>query len=50
MLQVLYSAAGWYVGRLTEAGYPLSRESGYFASEHEAERELRFMLLDDTQE
>ena len=35
-LQVLKSAAGYYIGR-TEDGMPYSRESGYFRTYEEAE-------------
>ena len=45
MLQVLRSAAGYYVGRLGEDGCPLERVSGYFATADEAERELRLILM-----
>ncbi len=47
-LQVLRSAAGWYVGTLfhgTEDGQPFtepgSRDSGYFGTKGEAEAHLR---------
>lgn len=44
-LQVMRSAAGYYIGRSywdEEFGFegPYSRESGYFASEEEAQTEL----------
>ena len=45
-LQILNSAAGWYIGRSyldTEFGeneWPYSRESGYYASKEEAENAL----------
>lgn len=44
-LQVLKSAAGWYIGRSyfdLEFGFvgPYSRESGYYSSEEEAKADL----------
>jgi len=38
-LQVLKSAAGYYIGR-TENGMPYSRESMYFKTKEEAKRYL----------
>lgn len=42
--RVLRSAAGWYVGTLTEEGFPNSRDSGYFRTEEEAKSQLNLML------
>ena len=39
-LQVLKSAAGFYLGYLTKDGMPYSRESRYFATENLAEDAL----------
>ena len=39
-LSVLQSAAGFYIGYLSEDGCPYSRESGYFATAEEAEESL----------
>jgi hypothetical protein len=47
--KVMRSAAGWYIGTecLEEYGWvPNSRESGYFETEEEAQRELEFWLED----
>ena len=39
-LQVLKSAAGYYIGYLCNDGSPYSRESGYYASESNAQHAL----------
>ena len=39
-LLVLQSAAGFYIGYLSEDGFPYSRESGYFATAEEAKESL----------
>lgn len=39
-LSVLQSAAGFYIGYLSEDGFPYSRESGYFATAEEAKESL----------
>jgi len=39
-LQVLRSAAGYYIGTFCNCG-PYSRESGYYATRNEAERDLQ---------
>lgn len=39
-LKVLHSNAGYYIGR-TDNGDPYSRESGYYRSYEEAEKELK---------
>ena len=45
-LQVLKSAAGYYIGR-TEEGMPYSRESNYFRGKDNAEWILSYMLKID---
>ena len=45
-LQVLKSAAGYYIGR-TEEGMPYSRESNYFKDRDNAEWMLSYMLKRD---
>lgn len=40
-LQVLMSAAGWYVGTFCGSCGPYSRESGYYATREEAKEALR---------
>lgn len=45
-LQVLKSAAGYYIGR-TEEGMPYSRESNYFRGKDNAEWMLSYMLKRD---
>ena len=40
-LSVLQSAAGFYIGYLSEDGFPYSRESGYFATAEKAKESLR---------
>jgi len=45
-LQVLKSAAGYYIGR-TEEGMPYSRESNYFRGKDDAEWMLSYMLKRD---
>jgi hypothetical protein len=45
-LQVLKSAAGYYIGR-TEEGMPYSRESNYFRGKDNAEWILSYMLKRD---
>tara|TARA_R110002050_G_scaffold154073_1_gene281856 strand:+ start:45 stop:242 length:198 start_codon:yes stop_codon:yes gene_type:complete len=45
-LQVLKSAAGYYIGR-TEEGMPYSRESNYFKGRDNAEWMLSYMLKRD---
>ena len=37
-------AAGWYLGTETKDGQPRSRESGYFATQEEAEKALKNLL------
>lgn len=39
-LQVLSSAAGYYIGTLCDIGGPNSRDSGYYASEEDAQADL----------
>jgi len=39
-IQVLQSAAGYYIGYLDEEGYPYSRESGYYATKEAAQADL----------
>lgn len=39
-LQVLSSAAGYYIGTLCDLGGPNSRDSGYYASPGEAQADL----------
>ena len=39
-LLVLKSAAGFYIGYLSEDGFPYSRESGYFATAEKAKESL----------
>lgn len=49
-LQVLHSAAGYYLGFL-EDGMPYSRETIYFATEEDAQSVLnRYVLLDEDNE
>ena len=49
--QVMRSGAGWYIGRsyidenYPDLPMPYSRESGYFASEQEAEEALSSITL-----
>lgn len=47
-IQVLMSAAGYYIGQVDEDGLPYSRISGYFRSREEAEIALTegFVLRD----
>ena len=45
-LQVLKSAAGYYIGR-TEEGMPYSRESNYFKGRDNAEWMLSYILNRD---
>ena len=45
-MQVLKSAAGYYIGR-TEEGMPYSRESNYFRGKDNAEWILSYMLKRD---
>ena len=45
-LQVLKSAAGYYIGR-TEEGMPYSRESNYFKDRDNAEWMLSYILNRD---
>ena len=45
-LQVLKSAAGYYIGR-TEEGMPYSRESNYFKGKDNAEWMLSYILNRD---
>lgn len=42
-LEVLKSAAGWYLGYRDEHGLPYSRESIYFRSQQQAERLLGYL-------
>lgn len=39
-LQVLSSAAGFYIGTLCDIGTPNSRDSGYYASPEDAQADL----------
>jgi len=48
-LQVLKSAAGYYIGR-TEEGMPYSRESNYFKDRDNAEWMLSYILNRDIEE
>jgi hypothetical protein len=40
-LTVLSTPAGYYIGYLTEDGFPYSRESGYYATEEEAQEAMK---------
>jgi len=40
-VQVLSSAAGYYIGQLEPCGAPFSRLSGYYRKREDAERELQ---------
>tara|TARA_R110000796_G_scaffold247704_1_gene373581 strand:+ start:851 stop:1024 length:174 start_codon:yes stop_codon:yes gene_type:complete len=48
-LQVLRSAAGYYIGR-TENGMPYSRSSDYFRNKHDAEWALSLDKYEDALE
>ncbi len=48
-LQVLKSAAGYYIGR-TENGMPYSRESGYFRNKDDADWKLNYNLTQPEQD
>ena len=41
LVQVLSSAAGYYIGQLEPCGAPFSRLSGYYRKREDAERELQ---------
>jgi hypothetical protein len=45
-VQVLSSAAGYYIGQLEPCGAPFSRLSGYFKKREEAEKALRLGWTD----
>lgn len=45
-IQVLSSAAGYYIGQLEPCGAPFSRLSGYYKKREEAERELKSGWID----
>jgi hypothetical protein len=48
-LQVLKSAAGYYIGR-TENGMPYSRESGYFKTKDDADWKLKYIVTQPEQD
>ncbi|MHA1344958.1 MAG: hypothetical protein ACTSO3_01025 [Candidatus Heimdallarchaeaceae archaeon] len=43
-LKVLHSNAGYYIGTFCSCCGPYSRESEYFKTRDEAEKELKFIL------
>lgn len=46
---ILHSAAGYYIGTLTEEGFPNDRFSGYYPTKELAEADLFYYQLPEHQ-